>query len=39
VAVAVLHQLAAQGAVDTSAVADAIVRFGLDPEAAPSWEH
>jgi len=37
VAVAVLGQLAKIGSVEPGIVAEAIVRFGLDPDAEPSW--
>ncbi len=39
VAVAALGPLARAGAIKRSVVADAIVRFGLDPDSAPSWTH
>jgi pyruvate dehydrogenase E1 component len=35
--VGVLNELASRGAVEPAAAADAIARFGLDPEAPPSW--
>jgi pyruvate dehydrogenase E1 component len=34
---AVLHELCADGVVSTDVVADAITRFGLDPEAPAPW--
>jgi pyruvate dehydrogenase E1 component len=37
VTVGVLSQLAADGAVPASTVADAIERFGIDPDLAPPW--
>jgi pyruvate dehydrogenase E1 component len=37
VAVAALASLAAQGAVPATTVADAINRYGIDPEAPPPW--
>jgi pyruvate dehydrogenase E1 component len=37
VAVAALASLAAEGAVEQRTVADAIARYGIDPEAAPPW--
>ncbi|MCP4437023.1 MAG: pyruvate dehydrogenase (acetyl-transferring), homodimeric type [Actinomycetia bacterium] len=37
VAVAVLAELAVEGSAGPGAAADAIVRYGLDPDALPSW--
>jgi len=37
VTVAALASLAAQGAVTATTVADAIRRYGIDPEAPPPW--
>ena len=39
VALAVLSELAAEGSAGAGAPADAVVRYGLDPEALPSWTH
>ena len=39
VVVAVLSQLATAGAIETSVVADAIARYGIDPDTAPPWTH
>jgi len=33
----VLSALAAEGSIDASVVADAITRYGIDPDAADSW--
>ena len=38
VAVAALHALAAEGAIDSAVVAQAILRYDIDPEVAPPWQ-
>ena len=38
VAVAALNALAAEGAIDSAIVAQAILRYDIDPEAAPPWQ-
>jgi pyruvate dehydrogenase E1 component len=37
VAVAALHALALEGAIDSAIVAQAILRYDIDPEVAPPW--
>jgi pyruvate dehydrogenase E1 component len=37
VAVAALHELARAGTIASATVADAIARYGIDPDVAASW--
>jgi pyruvate dehydrogenase E1 component len=39
IVVTVLHGLADEGAVPTRAVANAIDRYGIDPDAGDPWSH